>query len=69
MFEQILAELKNEGAVPTIATEDGFNELESLKVGKRTIQVTLPTQIWHPRVVLWCQALQLMVTILSQGDS
>ncbi|KAG8988836.1 hypothetical protein FRB90_002527 [Tulasnella sp. 427] len=63
-FDRVLEEVTTEGTVPTIARADGFNELDSLKVGKRTIQITLPTQIWHPRVIRWTQALQIMTALI-----
>lgn len=67
MFDHILGQLKQEGAIPAIAARSRFNEQEPLKVGKRTIQITLPIQVWHPKVVLWCQALQVMTTILARN--
>ncbi|KAG8913221.1 hypothetical protein FRC01_004663 [Tulasnella sp. 417] len=69
LFDHVLTQLKQEGAIPAIAARSGFNELEALKVGKRTIQITLPVGIWHPRVVLWCQGLQVMTTILTPNVS
>ncbi|KAJ7348275.1 hypothetical protein DFH08DRAFT_698620, partial [Mycena albidolilacea] len=40
-----------------------YGESESVKVGRKQVEITLPFPIWWPRAVAWAQGLDLMVRI------
>ncbi|KAJ6491002.1 hypothetical protein C8R45DRAFT_826086, partial [Mycena sanguinolenta] len=40
-----------------------YGETESMKVGRKQVEIQLPFTIWWPRAVAWAQGLELMVRI------
>ncbi|KAF7334184.1 hypothetical protein MVEN_02324600 [Mycena venus] len=40
-----------------------YGESESVKVGRKQVEIALPFPIWWPRAVAWAQGLDLMVRI------
>ncbi|KAG8943831.1 hypothetical protein FRC04_002454 [Tulasnella sp. 424] len=68
-FLQKLDEVRAAGIIPPnfgfLEGEEGFGEyepLESIRVGKRWVDMELPHEIWEPRTIEWVQALQGLTT-------
>lgn len=40
-----------------------YGQTETVKVGRKDVEIVLPFQIWWPRAVEWAQGLELMVRI------
>lgn len=64
-FEQVLAEVQQEGVVPQIVASTVYKPMEELKVGKRVVKISLPPSVWRPRLIQWCQAVQVMSGVLA----
>ncbi|KAJ7844242.1 hypothetical protein B0H14DRAFT_2358742, partial [Mycena olivaceomarginata] len=49
---------------------DGYSETETIKVGRRDVEIVLPVAIWYPRAVMWAQGLEIMSKFLAveRGD-
>jgi hypothetical protein len=46
--------------------ESGYPVFETVKLGRRggkELHIALPDEIWRPRAVVWCQALEVMTCI------
>jgi hypothetical protein len=54
------------GLHPDEWEEDGYPAAEDLPYGPRnhTIEISLPQHIWHPRAILWGQALFVLNALL-----
>jgi hypothetical protein len=46
-----------------------YSETETVKVGRKQVEIQLPFVIWWPRAVAWAQALEVMVRIQAMEDS
>ncbi|KAJ6626418.1 hypothetical protein B0H10DRAFT_1781650, partial [Mycena sp. CBHHK59/15] len=40
-----------------------YGETETVKVGRKYVEISLPFSVWWPRAVAWAQGLELMVKI------
>ncbi|KAJ7747491.1 hypothetical protein B0H16DRAFT_921450 [Mycena metata] len=58
------------GVSPAEWGPEGYPESETVKVGKRNVELTLPFPIWWPRAVAWAQGLELLSKIqaVENGD-
>lgn len=43
----------------------GYDEIETIEIGRKASQLHLPIEVWKPRTVLWLQSLELMYKILN----
>lgn len=65
IFHDTLNEIKARKRVPVgFHLEGRFETSETFSTGRmrKGLTVTLEYQIWYPRVLLWCQALELLKT-------
>ncbi|KAJ7932284.1 hypothetical protein B0H13DRAFT_1549812, partial [Mycena leptocephala] len=43
--------------------EEGYPETETIRVGRKDVEITLPFSVWWPRAVAWAQGLELLSKI------
>lgn len=46
-----------------------YSETETVKVGRKQVEIQLPFVVCWPRAVAWAQALEMMVRIQAMEDS
>ena len=59
------------GVTPGELDETGYPIDEILRGGRRgrkEMQITLSIEVWLPRAIKWCQALEVMSTILVEQE-
>ena len=63
LFVSALDLIKQQGVVPAgFGLEDPYSSIEKFHTGRsrKGISVALPYKVWYPRVLLWCQALDIL---------
>jgi hypothetical protein len=73
IFLETLRRLREQGTVPegmgihpSEWGNDGYPSYEIIRVGRKgkaELRVALPDEIWRPRALLWCQALDAMTCL------
>ena len=70
IFSSALKDVQSAGIIPQhfgVAENEWegsfYGETETVKVGRKEVQIALPFGIWWPRAVAWAQALEVMVNI------
>lgn len=70
IFSAALQEVQFAGIIPEnlgvaeVDWEDRFyGETETVKIGRKDVEIVLPFEIWWPRAVVWAQGLEIMVRI------
>ncbi|KAJ7052385.1 hypothetical protein C8F01DRAFT_998177, partial [Mycena amicta] len=73
-FQNILRDAAEANLIPVgfgVALEewgqDDYSQLEKLKVGKKTVLIKLPGEIWWVRAVKWAQALDTTMQLQELG--
>ena len=78
IFQLTLQQIQDEAIVPHGygVTHQEFQEvgyptqeiLQGGKKGQKEMYITLPREIWLPRPIKWCQALEVMTSVLVMQD-
>jgi hypothetical protein len=77
LFCETLERVREEGIVPINygicedEWEDGYPPYEILGIGKRAqgqLRISLPDDVWRPKALLWCQALDVLTRIQAVMD-
>ncbi|KAJ7728403.1 hypothetical protein B0H14DRAFT_2410054, partial [Mycena olivaceomarginata] len=76
VFRSALAEVKYESIIPcnfgvAEAEWEGnfYGETETVKVGRKEVEIRLPFETWWPRAVAWAQGLEIMVRIQAAENN
>ncbi|KAJ7478866.1 hypothetical protein B0H11DRAFT_1725707, partial [Mycena galericulata] len=76
IFFAALHEVKSEGIIPEgfgVAEPEWeaqfYGETETVKVGRKEVEIVLPFVIWWPRAVVWAQGLEIMVRIQAAENN
>ncbi|KAJ7476048.1 hypothetical protein FB451DRAFT_1463400, partial [Mycena latifolia] len=78
IFSGALQEVQSAGIIPEnfgVAEGDWeqpyYGESETVKVGRKEVEIALPFEIWWPRAVAWVQGLEIIVRIQAaeNGES
>ncbi|KAG8928453.1 hypothetical protein FRC01_005931 [Tulasnella sp. 417] len=46
-----------------------WDEIDTLKVGKRNVEIQLPEEIWAPRAIRWACSLESLIHCMELVDS
>ncbi|KAJ6498199.1 hypothetical protein DFH09DRAFT_945531, partial [Mycena vulgaris] len=77
LFSAVFQEAQSAGIIPNhlgVAEDEWegrfYGETETVKIGRKEVQITLPFEIWYPRAVSWAQGLEIMVRLQAaeSGD-
>lgn len=63
LFAEALDLVREQGIVPaSFGLEEPYHSIETFHTGRcrKGISVPLPHEVWYPRVLLWCQALNIL---------
>ncbi|KAJ7731740.1 hypothetical protein B0H16DRAFT_1234859, partial [Mycena metata] len=67
IFSSAVQEVQSAGIIPQYlgvaeAEWDGqpYGETETVKIGRKDVEIQLPFEIWWPRAVAWAQGLEIM---------
>lgn len=61
----------NFGMLPEEWDNEGYPSFEIVKLGRRAgqlLHVALPDDVWRPRAVVWCQALDVLTCLKDMMD-
>lgn len=67
-FEHMVQEKADALYVPPGYTFFPWNEVDSIKVGKRMTEVTVPETVWVPRAIEWVRAREILDLCLEEFD-
>ena len=78
IFQYTLQQIQDEevipqgyGVTPQEIQQEGYPTQEILQGGRRgrkEMHITLPREVWLPRAIKWCQALEVMTSVLVLQD-